>query len=908
MQPRSAATTSRRLTNPARWLRALGQAIIVCVLLWGGQAWGQISGPAPRALLVQKIIIQHEGQPAASEQLIRANIRLKAGGPYSRKASDDDIHNLRNTGFFENVYVTDKQVAGGVEVTYTLVGKPVVTEILFEGNTGGRKFKGNKLRKKIRSRTGETLNRPRIFSDTRLLQKEYQKGGYDQAKVGYEVRHDEALGQAVVVFQFDPGRKVKIEDIVFENAVAFSQRELRKVFKTRRHWWMSWLTASGKFETDQWDEDLEMLVQFYQDEGYIDFKIREIEFEDSEDDRMVIRLDLYEGYRYQVGNVTFEGTSIFTGDEIRRGVQVRNRAVAPVMLEGTIFTPSGLSEDREAVRDFYETYGYLDTRVLVSKVPNTDQGTMDLVYRISEGELNFVEKVEIRGNTRTKDKVIRRELAIYPGEVFDMVRVELSKIRLEGTGLFDGVDTQVEKIPELPNRRNLIIGVKEGRTGRILMGFGYSSIEAMFAQVGFVQGNFDLFKPPYFTGGGQKFRLQITTGTRRQDYQITFEEPYFLNRKQRLSVDLYHREIQYFSRYYEQHQTGIKLGFARKLWDDFTSGGVNFTFESVGIFDRSSYADMLKEHDMLTNGLAKGYDLPREHPDSLSANPFDWTYDMDRLHQGELAELNNDRLVSKLGLFFAYDTLNHGLMPSRGQFTRINADIAGGPVGGDTEMYRLEFETAYFYPGFAPGHVWEVVGKLGVVDTFGGSGRVPYFDRFFLGGGYTLRGYDYRDIGPQMQRWKNGVEDDKFGYYVNEVGADGKSQEKFVPVNSNVPYYPFSQNPKTQPALGDKWTPVTEDSTDIPLGGSSYWFGSVEYSIPIIDKLRFAMFYDIGMVYADPYDFDFSNYADNWGIGLRLFVPLLGPLRLDYGIPLNSPDYAEGGGQFHFGVGYSRSF
>ena len=132
---------------------------------------GQISGPAPSARLVQKIIIQHEGQPAASEQLIRANIRLKAGEPYSRKASDDDIHNLRNTGFFENVYVTDKQVAGGVEVTYTLVGKPVVTEILFEGNAGGRKFKESKLRKKIRSRTGETLNRPRIFSDTQGMRR-----------------------------------------------------------------------------------------------------------------------------------------------------------------------------------------------------------------------------------------------------------------------------------------------------------------------------------------------------------------------------------------------------------------------------------------------------------------------------------------------------------------------------------------------------------------------------------------------------------------------------------------------------------------------------------------------------------------------------------------------------------------
>ena len=135
-----------------------------------------------------------------------------------------------------------------------------------------------------------------------------------------------------------------------------------------------------------------------------------------------------------------------------------------------------------------------------------------------------------------------------------------------------------------------------------------------------------------------------------------------------------------------------------------------------------------------------------------------------------------------------------------------------------------------------------------------------------------------------MQRWKNGMEDGKLGYYVNVEGADGKSKGvDFVPVNSKVPYYPFSQSPEKQPAPGDKWTPVIEDSTEIPLGGSSYWFGSVEYSIPIIDKLRFAMFYDIGMVYADPYDYDFSNYADNWGIGLRLFVPLLGPLRLDYG-------------------------
>jgi len=903
LYPISATTTSCGAISPARWLRAPGQALIAALLLLSsGPVRGQIAGPIPKASPVQKITLQHVGQAAASDALIRANIRLRLGDPYSRKASDDDIHNLRNTGFFENVYVTEKQVAGGVEVTYTLVSKPVVTEILFEGNTGGRKFRESKLRKKIRSRTGETLSRPRIFSDTRAILKEYQKGGYHQARVEYEVRHDEALGQAAVVFQVDPGRKVKIDDIVFENAVAFSQRELRKVFKTRRRWWMSWLTGSGKFETDQWDEDLEMLTQFYQDEGYIDFKVREIKFGYPKEGRMVIRLDLYEGYRYQVGNVTFEGNTLFTEDQIRRGVQVLERPVAPFMLEGAIFTPTGLNEDRDAIRDYYEAYGYLDTIVRVTKVPNTDQGTIDLVYSVKEGEISYVEKVEIRGNTRTRDKVIRRELAISPGEVFDMVSVELSKRRLEGTGLFESVDTQVEKIPELPNRRNLIVGVEEGRTGHLIMGFGYSSIEAMFAQAGYVQGNFDLFNPPFFTGGGQKFRLQITAGTRRQDYQVTFEEPYFLDRKLRFSVDLYHREIQYYSRYFEQHQTGAKIGLSRTLWNDFTYGGIDYTIESIGIHDRSSYSEMLMEHDMLANGLAEVL------PDGLPVNPFDWNPDDDRLNQGELGELNNNRLVSKLGLFFAYDTRNHALMPSRGQRTQVNADIAGGPLSGDTEMYRLEVETAYYFPGFTEGHVWEVVGKVGVVDTFGDSRRVPYFDRFFLGGGYSLRGYDYRDIGPRMQKWKNEKKDGKLGYYVNVEGADGKSKGKeFIPVKSNIPYFPFDQTPQKLPENGDKWTPVITDGRET-LGGSSYWLGSVEYSIPIIDRLRVAFFYDIGMVYEDSYEFEFSNYADNWGIGLRLFVPMLGPLRLDYGFPITHPDYVGGSGQFHFGVGFTRDF
>ena len=858
------------------------------------------------AKLVKQIVLHHSGPVAASDQLVKAHIRLKPGQPFNPKTTDEDITSLMGTNFFMNVRVRVEDARDGVIVHYTLIGLPTVMEIRFEGNVGGRKFRGTKLRRKIRSRTGETLNGLRLASDKQILIKEYQKAGYHEASVETQIERNEELGEASVTFQINPGAKVRITEIIFDNANAFSQRELRKVLKTRRRWWLSWLTGSGKFEEEQWYEDLDELVKYYQSEGYIDFKIGEVKFDYPKEDSMIIRLSISEGYQYRVGKVTFEGNVILSDNDIRSGKVTFEQFVRLYMTEGAIFTPQGLVDDVRAITDLYEMDGYLDANVRVSKQSNTDTGEIDLNYIIDEQEQVEVEKIEIRGNTTTKDKVIRRELAINPGEVFDMVSVELSKRRLEGTGLFDNVDTQVERIEELPNKRNLVIGVTEGRTANLMMGFGYGSIMSLYGQVGFTQGNFDLFNPPYFTGGGQKFRLQITAGSRHEDYMVTFEEPYFLDRKLRLSVDLYHRDNRFYSNYFNQKQTGAKLGFSKTLWNDFTYGGVNYTIEKIGIHDRSYYSDILREHDMIQTGLV--------HPDTLTGNPFDWYYDNDRKDEGEYSELNYDRLVSKLGTFLTYSTLNHGLMPSRGQRTQLSAEIAGGPFGGETEMYRLELESAYYFPGLWQGHVLEVIGRIGVVDNFGESDRVPYFDRFFLGGSYNMRGYDYRDIGPRLQKWKVGREmhegKEHYGYFV-DITRDGELVEanKFIPVNDSPSEFPFNgnQNAVYHPGDGTKWSPVAADGSE-PLGGSSYWFSSLEYTIPIIQQLRFAVFYDIGMSYLDPYEFDLGEYADNWGVGLRLQVPMLGPLRLDYGFPLSHPDYAEGSGQFHFGVGYNRSF
>jgi outer membrane protein insertion porin family len=209
-------------------------------------------------------------------------------------------------------------------------------------------------------------------------------------------------------------------------------------------------------------------------------------------------------------------------------------------------------------------------------------------------------------------------------------------------------------------------------------------------------------------------------------------------------------------------------------------------------------------------------------------------------------------LISKITGSLAYDTRNSVQLPDRGQRTELLAELAG-PFGGEQNYYKLELKTRWYFKGLLPGHVLELVGGTGVADAYGSTDSVPFFDRYYLGGINTLRGFDYRDVGPRQP--------DSPGFHSNE-----------------------------------------------PIGGDTYWFGSAEYSIPIIDRVRFAVFYDMGDVQYDPYTYSFSSFSSDWGFGVRLNLPI-GPLRLDYGIPLRYDDrYNNGHNKFQFTAGYTRPF
>ncbi len=790
-------------------------AIVSALLLLSGQSltWAQgISAqPSYENTTVQKITITHVGPQAVNDDYIRSNIRIKPGDNYVRTVIDDSIKNLYSTGYFYNIRVGEEDTgAGDVNLTFFVQAKPIITDIQFIGN---EHIKKRSLMKKVSSKVGAPLDEHKLFKDTREILKKYQRSGRQKTTVKYTTNVDEKAGRASVIFEIVEAPKIKIKKVLFDGASAFKQKKLRKVVKTRKFWFLSFITGSGTLKDDQVAEDQEKLTTFYHNEGYLDFKINDINSDIISDKRMIVHFDIEEGQQYHVGKISFEGNKLFSSDEIFRGVYTEGNLSKMSMLEGSVFSPKGLAADIEAIEDYYGSRGYIDVMVNAVKIPNVENSTMDLIYRIEEFDKSYVEKIEIRGNTKTKDKVIRRELAITPGEIFDMTRVKLSKRRLEGLQYFSKVDPQPEPT-DIPDRKDLVINIEEKDTANFMIGAGFSTVDNLFGYAEVSQSNFDLFKPPYFMGGGQKMRLRATIGTKRHDYILSFVEPWLFGRKLALSTDLYWRQISYYSDEYEEEILGGKVGLTRTLWNDFWIGGLAYSLENVNINHVTSKAPYVIRQDQGSN------------------------------------------LISKVMPSIAYDTRNSTMLPNGGQRTEFLPQVAGGPFGGDFSFYKLELRTSWYFKGIGEGDVLEVMGRIGTMDNYDKSDHIPFYEKFYLGGAYDMRGYKYRHLGPLIE--------------------------------------------------GE------------PVGGQTYVFGSLEYSVPIIEEyLRVAAFYDIGWVNPDAYDFDPSHrkdplygklgWADDVGLGVRLNIPMLGPLRFDYGIPINGRNEGSSG-RFNFSVGYTREF
>ena len=405
----------------------------------------------------------------------------------------------------------------------------------------------------------------------------YKAKGYNDVDVQYQIEGDVSRGDSRAVFTINEGVKGTISRIHFEGNQHFKDSTLRKQMKTKPKSIISFLDKSGRLDEAQFQQDLDAIREWYQNHGYIDIEIKDIRRELS-GGHMVMIIPVVEGPMYHIGRITVKGTKATTPDKVKLILTIK---------EGGVYSPKDIRDNAKKIADAYGAGGFVDLVVQPQGSP-AGPGKIDVTFTIDEGAKAFVQRINILGNTRTKDKVIRREVLIAPGDIYSTTRVETTKKRLDNLGYFSRVETYPEDTA-VPGRKDLTVEVEEKRTGSLNFGAGFSTVDSFVGFVELTQGNFDIMNWPTFTGGGQKFRLRIQAGQQRKDFVVSLIEPWFLDRPLSLGGELFYREADFLSSVYNQRNYGIALTL-RKPLTRFLSVSGEYRLEEIDIFDVSSTA------------------------------------------------------------------------------------------------------------------------------------------------------------------------------------------------------------------------------------------------------------------------------------------------------------------------------
>jgi len=747
------------------------------------QAPQQSPQAAPPRPIVRAIDVEYTGPATVSKERILAQMRTKVGQPFNDAILEQDVAALYKGGGVQNVRIFGEPQGDGVKVIVQVQTRLIAREIVIEGS---ERIKAQKLRKEIKLKLNQPIREEDLEEAREKIIEIYQSHGFTDVSVQFRVDPiDPEHGTARVVYTVNEGAKGAVAQINFEGNAHVSTWRLRKEMKTKRQTIVAFLDKSGRLDEAQLQQDMDTLREWYQDHGFVDVEIKDVRRERNAKGKLIITIVIAEGPQYHVRNLTISGEKVAT----QEGVLVLLK-----MNAGSVYSPKQLHDDAKAVADAYGSGGYVDLVITPESTP-AGPGLVDVHYKIEEGERSYLNRVDIEGNTRTKDKVIRREVLVAPGDVFNTVRVDTTKKRLENLGYFSKVETYPEDTG-VPGRKDLTILVQEKRTGSLSLGGGFSTVEQIVGTAELTQGNFDLFNWPSFTGGGQKFRLRLSYGSVSKNFLLNVVEPYFLDRRLSLSGSLFYSEADYLSVDYNQRNYGFSFEFRKPLTSSMYAS-LGYQLQNVDIYNVSSTA------------------------------PLDI-----QLQQGTFTE-------SKVYGSLVFDRRDNPLLTRAGQRISYSPYIAGGFLGGDTQIYGWDVEGSQYFP-----LKWDTIllfnGEIATVDTWGNGAFVPLFERLYLGGSNNLRGFPFREVGPQQ----NGE----------------------------------------------------------PIGGQSMARLTVEWTFPIIEKARGALFYDSGFVNADPWKFDFSHLASDIGAGIRINLPI-GPMRLDYGYPIERAGY-HGGGHFNFSVGY----
>ncbi len=778
-----------------------------------------------QSLIINKINYNIEGTKSISEDAITAHVRLRKGMKFDQKSLDQSIRSLYQTGLYDVIDATRSIAPNGqLNIDFLIVPKYRVSQIVIKGN---KEYSARRIQEEITSYAGSTLSEVQVKRDADKIKEFYQKKGYSLAKVNFSIERNDELGKGAVIFEIDEGGDIQIQNIRFvgdpaaekqygfwgrmgkymfgdDNPDGIDSLKLLKQMKTDT--WIpiiSHITDNGRFKDEEFQADIETLRKFYRNHGYLDVEIDEskVKFEFPDEDNpgdMDIVINIVPNRQYKVGKVSFKNNKLFTTEKLMPFVEYFD------LTTGNVFSPAKVDEMIEKIRIYYGEYGYIDTIVRALRKPNVETGDIDMVIDIIESGKFYLESINIQGNSKTKSEAIIRELALAPGDIFDLARMKSSENRLKETRFFDEVSLSPEAT-NIPHRRNLRVVVKEGRTGNLTFGAGFSTVESLVATVEVTQSNFDYKNyKNYFQGAGQKFRLRGSIGLESNQVILSFEEPWVFNRNLAYGIDLYRTDTGYYSDYYSEMRLGAN-NYLRKRIYELIEARLAYKLELVDIYD--------VDQKLIQNKVM----IPE---------------------RGDTGE----RTLSQMSLSFLRDTRDSLLVPTEGTRFELIQDVAGGPLMGQTNFYRVEARGGWWIPTFDFGNqVLSFVGRTGTVVGYGGK-EVPYFEKYFLGGGYNMRGFKYRKVGP------------------------------------------------------------VDKETEEPFGGNTFAFLSVEYSIELFNPVRLAAFYDIGYVNEDEWDWNPSDYNADFGLGLRILL-MGAPMRIDLGFPIKSGPYNDDGMQFNFSFG-----
>ena len=678
----------------ANSLKVLAASSLVLFLaLAFGNAYGQEQAQVKQ--------LDIKGSRKIDEATIRFKLKTRVGEPFSLEKIREDVKTVYRLGFYDDVAVDAEVFEGGLKITFILTEKPTIREVKIRGN---KQIATDKIKEKLALAEGGVFSPQAVTANADKVRLFYEEEGYYQAKVLPQVDKT-AEGDVAVTFQIDEGGKFEISTIRILGAKGLSEQEIKARMATRELFLFFFF---GTLKRDELQRDLDRIKAFYLDNGYLDIKVGEPEIRVIETrQKLEISMRVEEGPRYRVGEVRVTGNTVFSTEEVLKPLQIARQG---------IFSREVLQRDMLTLTDRYSERGYLFADIAPTINTDRESHIVDVGLEISEGKQAFLERIEISGNTKTRDKVIRREIPLIEGDLYNSRLLARGRQNLNNLGYFEDVKIETRRGTS-EDRVDIDVAVKEKPTGSFSIGGGFSSIDGVMGSGSISQNN--------FLGLGQRVSVSAQLGARASRFVVNFFDPYILDTGTSLDVSVFNQRLLFNEQVgYNQDIKGGSIALGRRLHKQLF-GTLGYRYEVNRIFDVNE-------------------DAPDEIKDQKGTNT-----------------------TGRVSVGLSLDLRDNPRDPTRGFSGAATYQIAATFLGGENKFNRFSLDLGYYHP-----LVWKLVGhvrgNLIVAEPYGGK-DLPVQELIYLGGTNTVRGFKTFHLSPIDPATGERIGGNKAIYFNNEV-------------------------------------------------------------------------------------------------------------------------------------------